>query len=137
MTNWIVFRPLSTRKIGRLFVALLFVAMPSFLIVPVAQADDTGMASIHAWRAERGKVCMVDHFHSGKGEGRTKKLARRAAISDWQGFTAWEYGTDWAYFNRAASRSVQYSRTDTGWQARLEARPCRYRKRRGRRSRRR
>lgn len=67
-----------------------------------AVADETGMASIHAWRSERGKVCMAEHFHSGSGEGRTKKLARKAAFSDWQGFTAWEYGTDWARFSRSA-----------------------------------
>ena len=132
MTNWIVFQRLPRRTFGP-----LLVAMSLFFNIPVVNADDTGMASIHTWRAERGKVCLVDHFHSGNGVGRTKKLARRAAINDWQGFTAWEYGTDWAYFKRAASRSVHYSRTDSGWQASLEARPCRYRKRRGRRGRRR
>ena len=131
MTHWIIFRRHKRRD-----ASLLFVAISSFLIAPMAVADDTGMASIHSWRAERGKVCLIDHYHAGNGEGRTKKLARRAAIKDWQGFTAWEYGTDWAYFKRAASRAIEYSRTESGWQARLEARPCRKRKRRGRRSRR-
>lgn len=132
MTHWIVFRSLPRRN-----ASLLFLALSSFLIVPVATADDTGMASIHAWRAERGKVCLVDHFHAGIGKGRTKKLARRAAISDWQGFTAWEYGTDWAYFKRAGSRSIEYSRIDSGWEARVEARACRKSKRKRKRRRRR
>lgn len=99
-----------------------------------ASADETGMASIHEWRVERGKVCMSDHFHTGNGSGRTKKLARVAAIKAWQEFTAWEYGTTWASFRRAGSKSISYSRSMDGWDATVEARACKRRtKRRGRR----
>ena len=49
---------------------------------------DTGFASIHTWRAERGITCMIDHFHSGCRKGRTKKAALNAAIVSWEGFTA-------------------------------------------------
>lgn len=98
------------------------------------QADETGMASMHDWRRERGKICLVGHFHSGHGIGRTKKLARRAAIRSWQEFTAWEYGTTWAYFRRAANRSINVTRSASGWEANVEARACkRVRKRRARR----
>ncbi len=115
----------------------LFVALSLLLaLTSIAIADETGMATIHAWRSEKGKVCMAEHFHSGTGEGRTKRLARRAAISDWQGFTAWEYGTDWARFSRSAGRSVEYSKSGLGWRATVQARACRPRPRRSRRTRR-
>ena len=74
------------------------------LSVSAVHADDTGFASIHAWRSERGITCMVDHFHSGNGEGRTKKAALRSAIASWEGFTAWEYGADWARIKSAGGR---------------------------------
>jgi hypothetical protein len=94
-----------------------------------AYADETGLASIHAWRAERGMTCMVDHYHQGSGEGPTKSRARAAAITSWQEFTAFEYGTDWAYFRYAGSKSVGYMKTPDGWQATVEGRPCNRRRR--------
>lgn len=95
-----------------------------------AGADETGLASMHSWRLERGRTCMVDHFHYGNGEGRTKKQARDAAIKSWQEFAAFEYGTDWAHFRRAGSRSIGYSATTNGWSATVEARPCNTKRRR-------
>ncbi|MEM8971285.1 MAG: hypothetical protein AAGD43_04375 [Pseudomonadota bacterium] len=106
------------------------------LSVSAVHADDTGFASIHAWRSERGITCMVDHFHSGNGEGRTKKAALRSAIASWEGFTAWEYGTDWARFKSAGSRGVTYTKAGGGWSANVEARPCNRRMRTKRRRRR-
>ncbi len=91
------------------------------------KADETGLAAMHAWRPESGKICMVDHYHSGSGTGPSKAAARKAAITSWQEFTAFEYGLDWAYFSRAASRGIAYSRTSTGWLADVEARPCKRR----------
>ena len=93
-------------------------------------ADETGLASMHAWRKERGKTCMVDHYHYGSGTGRTKSRARAAAIDSWQGFTAFEYGTSWAYFRNAASKSIGYKKAAGGWHASVEARPCKRRRRR-------
>ena len=89
-----------------------------------AFADETGLAAMHAWRKEKGKTCMVDHFHHGSGEGRTKSRARAAAIRSWQEFTAFEYGTNWAYFRYAGSKSIGYTKTAGGWRASVEARPC-------------
>jgi len=104
---------------------LILVALFVFVLsTPPATADDTGFASIHALRKERGKICMVDHYHSGAGTGRTKRAARRAAIGDWQGFTAWEYGTDWGSFRSAASKGIAYEKVANGWSANVEARPC-------------
>jgi len=91
----------------------------------VAVADDTGFASIHTLRKERGKLCMADHFHSGEGQGRTTRRAKRAAAIDWGGFTGFEYGTDWARFSRAGSRTSKCGRVSGGWSCQVEARPCR------------
>lgn len=96
----------------------------------LVSADETGMASMHAWRVERGKTCLVDHFHHGSGEGRSKAAARKAAITSWQEFTAFEYGLDWAYFRNAASKSIGYSKSADGWSASVEARPCNRKRRR-------
>ncbi len=98
--------------------------MVSIATINSAVANDTGLAGMHDWRSERGKTCMVDHFHTGVGEGRSKTLARSAAVKDWQAFTAWEYGTSWANFRRAASRGVNFTKTETGWQASVIGRAC-------------
>lgn len=115
--------------------SLLLVAVASSGLASTAVADETGMAEIHSWRVERGKFCLIGHFHTGIGQGRTKRRARRSAISDWQGFTAWEYGTTWARFRRAASKSISYTRTDSGWEARVDARACKPRRSKRRRRR--
>ena len=123
----------TTRSLRPFALAILAMALIPIPQSPV-QADETGMASMHDWRRERGKICLVGHYHSGAGTGRTKKQARRAAIRSWQEFTAWEYGTSWAYFRRAASRSISVTRSASGWEATVEARACkRARTRRARR----
>lgn len=93
-----------------------------------ALADDTGLASIHTLRKEHGRLCMADHFHMGSGEGRTKASARRAAIRSWADFTNLEYGTVWAHFSLARSKSMRYTKTAKGWSADVDARPCRGRR---------
>jgi hypothetical protein len=90
----------------------------------VAEADNTGMASMHDWQKVGRKTCFEEHYHSGSGEGRTKRDARRAAIIDWENFTAFEYGTDWARFRSAASRGIRYDKGPDGWAASVEGRPC-------------
>ncbi len=93
---------------------------------PAADADDTGFASIHDLRRERGRLCMADHWHSGSGSGRTKRAARRDAIRSWASFTAMEYGSDWARFRRARSKSIRCRRTGRrSYDCSVEARPCR------------
>ena len=92
-----------------------------------AMADDNGMAgTIHDLRRENGKVCQVDHWHYGSGVGATKKLAMADAVGSWQNFTALEYGSDWARFQRAASRNVSCANTGGGGvSCSIEGRPCR------------
>ena len=120
------------RELTAIIVFTLIVAS-----VPHALADDTGMASSHSWRNEGNKTCFEEHSHAGDGEGRTKRAAKKAAIRVWREFTAWEYGTDWAYYRRASGKIVSYTKAVVGWSARIEARPCRLTKRRRTRSRRR
>jgi len=112
------------------FVRAVLVALCACMIQPPsADADDTGMASMHDWQKVGRKTCLKEHYHSGSGEGRTKRKARRAAIVDWENFTAFEYGTDWARFKSAASRETTYEKGPKGWTASVEARPCRRRRR--------
>lgn len=90
-----------------------------------ASADDTGLASIHAWRKERGRTCMIDHFHYGSGTGPTKRTAEKAALDSWTSFTVFEYGTDWGSYNRAGSRIMECQQRGSLWLCNVQARPCR------------
>ncbi len=102
----------------------IIIAIP--VTAPQVEADDTGLASIHDLRRERGRLCQADHWHSGSGSGRTKRAAKRAAIGSWQSFTAMEYGSDWARFRRARSKAIRCSRTGRrSYDCTVEARPCR------------
>jgi hypothetical protein len=87
---------------------------------PAVLADDTGFASSHDLRRERGRICFSDHWHYGSGTGPTIKAAQADAIKSWASFTALEYGSDWARFSRAASKKM----TCSGGSCSLEARPC-------------
>jgi len=92
----------------------------------LAQADDNGIAAmIHDLRREGGRLCQVDHWHYGSGNGANKKAAMADAVASWQSFTALEYGTDWARFQRAASRRVSCSNSGSGISCSIEGRPCR------------
>ncbi|MFT7577378.1 MAG: hypothetical protein ACI9XZ_003775 [Alphaproteobacteria bacterium] len=102
-----------------------------------AYANDDSMASMHGQRVERNKICFDGHTHTGGAEGKTKRAAHRAAIREWRSFTAWEYGSTWSSYKRASGKTVSYSKAEVGWLARVEARPCRLKSRRKRRSRRR
>jgi hypothetical protein len=91
-----------------------------------SQADDTGLATIHALRREGGRLCMADHWHYGSsGAQNNQGTAQRAAIRSWQEFTDLEYGSDWARYGRAAGQRLKCSRSSAGWYCDAEARPCR------------
>jgi Neuraminidase (sialidase) len=90
------------------------------------ETQETGVASIHAWTKVGRKTCMVDHFHDGSGTGRNKKEAEAAAIRAWADFTAWEYGTPWARYAIAESRSANCSQqSPSSWSCAVQARACR------------
>lgn len=98
------------------------VAVPSAAV----HADDNGIAeAIHTLRREGRRICQVDHFHSGSSAGMpNQKAAMYAAIDSWQGFTAFEYGTDWGNYRKAASKSAKCTVSSGGWGCEVQARPC-------------
>lgn len=87
-------------------------------------ADDSGLATIHDLRRERGRLCMTDHWHDGSGSGSTQKAALKDAIGSWAGFTDLEYGSDWARWAKAGSKSSSCSRSSSGFECSVSARPC-------------
>ena len=109
--------------------SLRFLVVSSVLAaaLPVAAlADDTGVAtSLHASMRVGNKICLVDHSHNGNSSGLpTEKAAKAAAIDSWAGFTAWEYGTDWANIRKAIRVSMRCSQSSGGWGCDLNANPC-------------
>ncbi len=100
-------------------------AIALVIMIAPALADQTGLASMHVLRREGGRTCMADHFHSGSSSGqRSRGSAEAEAIRSWADFTALEYGSDWARYGKAGSRSIRCKRTGDGWGCDLEARPC-------------
>ena len=91
-----------------------------------AVADETGLASMHEWVKVRGAICYADHTHYASSVGhRDKKSAMAAAVKSWVEFTAWEYGTTWANYNRATAKKADCKQSSSGWSCDIEARPCR------------
>jgi len=103
---------------------LALVAVLSCAGAAAAMADETGLASIHDLARQNGKLCMVDHYHYGNGEGSNKAAAQKEAISSWASFTDFEYGSDWARFSKAASKRVSCKQSAAGFSCQVEARPC-------------
>jgi hypothetical protein len=91
-----------------------------------AVADDTGLAVMHDLRREGGRTCFLDHYHYGNSSGMaSRKAAETDAINSWASFVDFEYGSDWARYSRAASKSVKCDGSSGGWGCQVEARPCR------------
>jgi hypothetical protein len=69
--------------------------------------------------------CKDGHFHYGSGtNGKTKRAALKTAVLAWREFTAWEYGVPWAYWKRAAGKSVECTKSGK-WSCSVSASPCR------------
>lgn len=123
----------SKRKKGvemrlRLTLGIVAVAIAATSVDMPVWADDTGLASIHALRRERARICMSDHWHYGNSSAlRSERAARREAIRSWQNFVALEYGSDWGRYYRSGSRKMVCRRSDSGWGCDAEGRPCRSR----------
>jgi len=115
--------------LSNILVLGLAASLSSLLVATPSYANDTGIASVlHSLRAERGKICMVGHYHIGDSPHAfaSRKAAYRAAIHHWIAFTAAEYGTDWASYGRAANRSADCEKASrTSWTCKVKARPCR------------
>lgn len=91
-----------------------------------APADQTGMSDMHAQRRVGGKRCFIDHYHAGNSAGaRSRSAAMKEAVVSWRSFTDFEYGSDWANWNKAAGKRANCSRSGDGWGCAIEALPCR------------
>jgi hypothetical protein len=106
----------------------LVAAAAVFACAAPALADETGVAVIHAQQREHGRTCFVDHFHYGSSSGLpSKKAALAVGIKSWADFTDFEYGSDWAHWGRASSKSAKC--TEDGphgtWSCDISGRPCR------------
>jgi len=89
------------------------------------QADQTGLAGMHAQRVVKGRLCFTDHAHVGTG---TRQPSKRAAISaaaqDWSSFTAFEYGSSWAHWGVAIAKATKCEPAGGKWTCEVQARPC-------------
>ena len=90
-----------------------------------ALADDNGVGpALHTVVKVGRKICFDGHSHSGSGTGASRKLAEMQAINNWSGFTAWEYGTDWAHMGKAVKKSMRCSGGGSSWNCDVEATAC-------------
>lgn len=103
----------------------LFATLAAVAATSPALADSTGFDAIHSQMRVGKKTCFVSHSHSGSGSGATRKAAEMQAISSWYGYTAGEYGSDWANINKAIKRSMSCSGGAGNFSCNLEATPCR------------
>lgn len=101
-------------------------AMVLMLTAASGRADDTGVAqTLHDIRREGKRLCLSSHFHDGSSAGlATRKAAEVEAVRAWAEFTAFEYGTDWAYWARAASKRMSCAQSGATWGCQVEARAC-------------
>lgn len=97
------------------------------ILAASAMADNTGLGEVlHSLSKERGRTCFSDHFHSWTGDAKpTKKAAMDSAVNGWRGFTAAEYGTDWAHFGMAGDAKFNCTQGNGAITCQVEARPCR------------
>jgi hypothetical protein len=100
------------------------VALSGAAAIPAA-ASETGMASMHSWRKVGKKTCLSGHDHSGSGQGVNRKVAELEAIRSWSGFTDLEYGSTWANFNNAVSKTMRCNAGMGSVQCDVVAVPCR------------
>lgn len=95
-------------------------------LLSAGTASAQGLEFLHTQRQEGARICFADHFHSGSSSGHaTRPAAEQAAISNWAGFTAWEYGDRWGNWRIAGSKAINCSGGPGSWGCQLEARPCR------------
>lgn len=102
-----------------------FVALTT--VAPATMADDTGVATtLHETVRKGNLLCLASHEHAGTSQNQpTKKLALAVAVNDWAGFTAWEYGTDWAYWKLAHRKQVKCGGGPGSFGCSIAASPCR------------
>ena len=109
-------------RLDRRFLSVCLGVMVS---ATAAYADSTGFDSIHSTIRVGGKVCFADHSHGGSGAGPNRKVAEMKAVQSWYGYTAGEYGSDWANLGKAIRKSMNCSQGGGSWNCDVEATPCR------------
>jgi len=86
----------------------------------------SAFAPSSAEAAKVRKYCQGDnHMHYGSGTGRTKSLAKRAALRAWADFTAFEYGGSYASWQLARFKRISCGRSGGEWSCSVQANPCR------------
>jgi hypothetical protein len=117
----------STTRIAimRATISIAILAAALALAASPAAADSTGFDSIHAKVRVGGRLCFADHSHNGSGSGASRKIAELQAVRSWYGYTAGEYGSDWANINKAWRRSMRCAPSGSGWTCDVDATPCR------------
>jgi len=71
-------------------------------------------------------MCQGEHLHYGSSSGQpTRSKALKAAINDWAGFTAFEYGDHYAHWRIAKNKRVGCRRSTGSWNCSIQATPCR------------
>ncbi len=92
----------------------------------VSSRSSTGLENIHTLKRERGKLCMVGHYHSGVGySNKSKADALRKARHKWFAFVDLEYGPAWSHWSLAANKGVKCTKDYGRYRCSLEGRPCR------------
>jgi hypothetical protein len=88
-------------------------------------AQESGLDSLHEQVRVAGKICMLDHFHSGSSAGQSsRKQAEVEAVASWASFTAFEYGNNWGSYRLSESKRMSCSQSGGGWSCTVESRPC-------------
>lgn len=88
-------------------------------------AQQSGMAGMHAQHVVKGRLCFSGHTHVGSsGAERSKRAALAAAARDWSSFTAFEYGSSWARWRIATAKKVMCERSSGSWSCEVHAMPC-------------
>ena len=93
-----------------------------------ALAGETGIAVMHAWQRTGSKTCIRSHWHYGTASGqKTRKVAEAKAISNWEGMTGFEYGSDWMRFTLSESKNIKCDQqADKTWNCLVEGRACKF-----------
>lgn len=109
----------------RILIGTACAAAAVFVVAGQAQADQSGMAGMHAQYVVKGRQCFTDHTHVGTGSPmRSKKRAVSSATQDWVSFTAFEYGSSWASWRASIGKVVKCEPSGGNWACEVQARPC-------------
>ena len=71
-------------------------------------------------------MCQGDHLHFGSSTGfPSRAKAMRAAVRDWAGFTAFEYGNHFAHWKLSKNKRANCTKSGRSWNCSISSTPCR------------